>query len=137
MTENLAAEVCRQVLSTMVYLHSKSYVYKNLHPDVMMLENDEENISDGFNLKLIDIDIQSVLNFANHNFTHPLYYFQAPEAINGPPSERQDVWACGVLLAILLTGKSPHMVGQETSLLVDAITKGSFRFDQQCWKETS
>ncbi len=40
----------------MVYLHSKNYVYKNLHPDVMMLENDD-NISEGFNLKLVDIDI--------------------------------------------------------------------------------
>lgn len=129
MTENLAAEVCRQVLSTMVYLHSKSYVFKNLAPDVLMLENDE-NILDGFNLKLIDIDIQTCLSFVNHNFTHPLYYFQAPEAINGYPSERQDVWACGVILAILLTGKSPHLLQQETTLLVEAITSGSFRFEQ-------
>ena len=56
MTENLAAEVCRQILSSMVYIHSKSHVYRNLNPDVLLLENDE-NIVDGFNLKIVDIDV--------------------------------------------------------------------------------
>jgi len=32
MTENMAAEITRQILSTMVYLHSKGFVYGNLNP---------------------------------------------------------------------------------------------------------
>lgn len=64
MTENLAAEVCRQILSSIVYIHSKSHVYRNLNPAVLLLE-DEENIVDGFNLKLVDIDIQYALTFGN------------------------------------------------------------------------
>lgn len=32
MTENMAAEITRQILSTMVYLHSKAFVYGNLNP---------------------------------------------------------------------------------------------------------
>ncbi len=61
MSENLAAEICRQLLSTIVYLHSKSYLYRNLRPEVLLLETDE-NIVEGFNLKLVDMDIQSALN---------------------------------------------------------------------------
>jgi serine/threonine protein kinase len=56
MTENLAAEVCRQILSSIVYLHSKTLIYRNLNPEVLLLETDE-NILDGFNLKLVDIDL--------------------------------------------------------------------------------
>lgn len=56
MTENLAAEICRQVLSSIVYIHSKSHVYRNLNPEVLLLETDE-NIVDGFNLKLVNIEI--------------------------------------------------------------------------------
>lgn len=64
MTENLAAEVCRQILSSIVYLHSKSLVYRNLNPDVLLLEADD-NILDGFNLKLVDIDIQTSKSYAH------------------------------------------------------------------------
>ncbi len=68
MTENLAAEICRQILSTIVYLHSKSHIYRNLSPDVLLLESDE-NIADmSFNLKLINIDLQSALTFAKQQF---------------------------------------------------------------------
>jgi len=55
MTENLAAEIGRQILSTIVYLHSKSHIYRNMSPDVLLLESDD-NISDySFNLKLVNI----------------------------------------------------------------------------------
>jgi 5'-AMP-activated protein kinase catalytic alpha subunit len=64
MTENLAAEVCRQILSSVVYLHTKAFVYRNLNPEVLLLETDE-NIVDGFNLKLVDIDLQCALACAN------------------------------------------------------------------------
>lgn len=64
MTENLAAEVCRQILSSIVYIHSKSHVYRYLNPSVLLLE-DEENIVDGFNLKLVDIDLSYALTFGS------------------------------------------------------------------------
>ena len=64
MSENLAAEICRQLLSTIVYLHSKSYYYRNLSPDVLLLKS-ADKIADGdFNLKLINIDLQSALAVA-------------------------------------------------------------------------
>jgi serine/threonine protein kinase len=63
MSENLAAEVCRQILSSIVYIHSKSHVYRNLSPQVLLLEEDE-NIVDSFNLKLVDIDLQAAIGFS-------------------------------------------------------------------------
>lgn len=56
MTENMAAEITRQILSTMVYLHSKGFVYGNLNPQVIQLD-EGCNIQDSLNLKLTDLDI--------------------------------------------------------------------------------
>jgi len=39
-------------------LHSKCQVYRNLSPEVIYLETDEELKGEVFNLKVIDIDLQ-------------------------------------------------------------------------------
>lgn len=57
MTEKFAAEITRQILSTIVYLHSKGFVYGNLNPSMIMLDG-ETSISDAnLNLKLMDLDL--------------------------------------------------------------------------------
>jgi serine/threonine protein kinase len=63
-TENNGAEIIRQILSAIVYLHSKNLIYKGLSLDVLLLETND-NINDAMNLKLIDIDIQAALSTVN------------------------------------------------------------------------
>ena len=129
MTENLAAEICRQILSTIVYLHSKSYLYRNLSPDVLLLEAGDTSIVDGFNLKLVNIDLQSALSEGGF-YSTPLV-FQAPEVLGGKViSEKQDVWACGVLLTVLLTGETPFEQAKDKHMVeVD--------FELANWREVS
>jgi hypothetical protein len=58
----------------MVYLHSKGFVYGNLNPQVLMLD-DGGNIQDSLNLKLVDIDLQSAIACSGHPlFATPLYF---------------------------------------------------------------
>lgn len=65
----------------MVYLHSKGFVYGNLNPQVLMLD-EGGNIMDSLNLKLVDIDLQSAIAASGHPmFATPLY-FQSPEVID-------------------------------------------------------
>ena len=74
MTENMGAEITRQILSTMVYLHSKGFVYGNLSPEVLLLE-DGGNIHDSLNLKLVDIDLQCAIAASGQQiFATPLYF---------------------------------------------------------------
>jgi len=40
----------------MVYIHSKGHIYGKLTLDVLLLEEDV-NVVDDFNLKLVDLDI--------------------------------------------------------------------------------
>lgn len=74
MTENMAAEITRQILSTMVYLHSKAFVYGNLNPAVLMLD-EGSSVHDALNLKLVDLDLQCALAASGQNFfACPLYF---------------------------------------------------------------
>lgn len=71
-----------------------------------MLERDE-NIQDGFNLKLISADLQSAQIAAKEPFIMTPSYFCSPESIDNILSKNQDVWASGIFLCLLLTGKLP------------------------------
>ena len=44
-----------------MYLHSRGQVYKNITPDVFLLESDD-SFDDGINIKLINVDIQNAVN---------------------------------------------------------------------------
>ncbi|CDW71305.1 protein kinase domain containing protein [Stylonychia lemnae] len=137
MTENLAAEICRQILSSIVYIHSKSYVYRNLNPDVLLLETDE-NIVDGFNLKLVNLDLQCALSQANPQLCSIPLYFQSPETLKLKKyTDKLDVWSTGVLLAILLTGVSPQLMDGSSFQLVSCIIEGRFDFGSHQWSEIS
>ena len=109
MTEKFAAEITRQILSTIVYLHSKGFVYGNLNPSMIMLDG-ESSISDAnLNLKLMDLDLQSAIAASGHEIFASSLYFQSPEVISSfNVTEKQDVWSTGILLSILLSGETPH-----------------------------
>lgn len=139
MTENMAAEITRQILSTVVFLHSRGIVYGNLNPQVIMLD-EGCNVMDSLNLKLVDIDLQCALAASGLQiFATPLY-FQAPEMIESHKfTEKQDVWSTGILLSLLLSGEPPHCSKVNSQLLVRAVVEGNgnFEYDSQEWKETS
>jgi serine/threonine protein kinase len=50
----MIAEIIKQVLSTMIYLHSKSLYYRNLAPDDILLA-DGQNLKEGLNIKLVNL----------------------------------------------------------------------------------
>lgn len=75
MSEKLAAEIVRQLLSTMVYLHSKGFIYANLSPQVVMLDQDNSLQDGNFSIKLVDLDIQCAIAVSNHTvFETPIYF---------------------------------------------------------------
>jgi len=43
-SENFIAEILRQILSVIVYLHQKNLIYGNLNPEVLLLEKTEDRL---------------------------------------------------------------------------------------------
>lgn len=102
--ESLVAEIIYQLLLTIAYIHEKNIVHKDIKLENILLESDK-----GWNIKLADFGNAAHLErnaLLNDNFFTPEY--TAPEALKGPYREKIDIWSCGIILYILITGDQPY-----------------------------
>jgi len=70
---------------------------------------------------------------------HGIYgtsYFLAPEVIDRNYSEKCDVWSCGVILYMLISGKPPFD-GRNGQEVVKSIQNGKFDLDSEIWSVMS
>ncbi len=121
-------DVMLQVLSALVAAHRKGIVHRDLKPDNIFLSHRE-----GMRPvpKLLDFGISksesiddSISDIKGLNTPLGTPYYLAPEQARG---ERQldlrvDVWAAGVVLYEMLTGKRPFVARNYNALLVQILT---------------
>jgi calcium-dependent protein kinase len=100
LSEYTAAEIFKQILSAVHYLHLNNYVHRDLKPENVLL--------DGETVKLIDFGTSG--KFETDRQLKALLgtiYYIAPEVLQKNYNEKCDVWSCGVMLYIILVGKPP------------------------------
>lgn len=105
-----AAKLMRALLKCLNVIHLNNVVHRDLKPENIMLEENK----DFDQIKLIDFgtSIEVVLNEAiDGKIGSPSYV--APEVLMGSYTEKVDLWSCGVIAFILLSGKLPFY-GQNT-----------------------
>ena len=127
-----AANVIRQLISAVNYLHQNSIVHGDIKPQNIHFKDQEDTI-----IKLIDFGTSRRVNdkHAMHGVFGTSYYV-APEVIEGTYSEKCDVWSVGVILYILLSGEPPFN-GPTDEEIVDKIKIGEYSFDGARWDEVS
>jgi hypothetical protein len=65
LNDTIAAEITRQLLSTLVYLHANNFTYgPNLSLDSLLLDVDSFN-DENLNIKLADLEIEIVKRMSN------------------------------------------------------------------------
>lgn len=69
LTETLAGEIVRQILSFLVYFHSKGFVYNNFSPESIYLDSEDSGINPNLNIKITDIDIQCAIQCSEIEFS--------------------------------------------------------------------
>ena len=125
--ETLAADVISQLLEAVNFLHSLNIVHRDLKPENIMME--------GNSLKLIDFGTSLKYEEKLTTIIGTAYYI-APEVLENNYNEKCDVWSCGVILYILLSGEPPFN-GEDDNAILESVKKGKFNFNQPIWKKIS
>lgn len=85
-------------------MHSKGIIHRDLKPENILLEDR----NDFLNIKLIDFGT-AIKNEQKGKIKGAIgtAYYIAPEVICGSYDEKCDLWSCGVIMYILLSGVAP------------------------------
>ncbi|CAH0562396.1 unnamed protein product [Brassicogethes aeneus] len=132
-TEKDAADLIRQVLEAVDYMHVQGVVHRDLKPENLLYYNPDEDskimISDFGLSKMEDSGIMATACGT------PGYV--APEVLAQKPyGKAVDVWSIGVISYILLCGYPPFYDESDANLFAQ-ILKGEFEFDSPYWDEIS
>lgn len=133
LSEHDAAKIMKQLLSAVVYCHSKNVVHRDLKPENLLLDSPEPNAM----LKVIDFGTSQVFDPGRKMSTKigtPLYI--APEVLSKSYTEKCDVWSCGVILYVLLSGSQPFQ-GKTEYEVFQKIRKGVYTMSGHKWEAVS
>ena len=130
-TEELTAYYMREILLAVHYCHNMKIVHRDLKPENILIVKRMKN---GFHpIKIIDFGTAKVFTKAKreHLLIGSAYYI-APEVLNKNYNEKCDLWSCGVIMYIMLTGKPPFN-GKNEKEIFDKIHKGKFDMESYPW----
>lgn len=127
LSERTAAHIMRQLLSTVVYCHKRNIVHRDLKPENILIVKSEKK--DQIDIKVIDFGTAETFKTRAklREFVGTAYYM-APEVIEERYTEKCDVWSCGVILYILLSGYPPFG-GRDDNAILRAIKRGKFDYN--------
>ena len=132
-TEKECAKIFKQILEAVNYLHAHGVCHRDLKPENILFSN----IADDSCLKLIDFGLSKVIDREqNLKGAVGTTFYMAPEVITGNYNEKCDIWACGVILYIMLCGKPPFYSQNEEELKKN-ICSMKYTFDYPEFKKVS
>ncbi|KEQ73508.1 Pkinase-domain-containing protein [Aureobasidium namibiae CBS 147.97] len=111
--EGESVYIFRQIVAALLYCHRMHIHHRDLKPENILL--DRENIQ----VKLVDFGMAALQPEGKKLTTacgSP--HYAAPEVIKSRPYDgaRADVWSCGVILYVMLTGMTPFNYDQDRNL---------------------
>ncbi len=124
-SEDNAADIMGQLLSAIVYCHQRKIVHRDIKPENVLIESTKD---DRINIKVIDFGTAEAFQ-PNCKMRQTLGtpYYIAPEVLQQNYTEKCDVWSCGVLMYILLSGYPPFN-GKTDDDIIRAVKKTKFSF---------
>ncbi len=130
--EDEAANVVKQILSAVNYIHSNSIVHRDLKPENILLDTVKNNI-----IKIIDWGTARFFEKNKKmNKVSGTPYYIAPEVLFEKYDEKCDVWSIGIIMYILLCGYPPFN-GDNDNEILNKIKVGKFVFPAEEWANVS
>src|SRR5229473_2456387 len=115
-----AVQLALRILDALEYIHSRGVVHRDLKPENVMVDNND-------NIKLIDFGIAANagarrLTFAKLSATMGTPDYISPEQVKGKRGDaRSDLYALGVMLYEMLTGKVPFQGPNPFAIMNDRL----------------
>lgn len=135
-SENVAANIMRQILSAVNYCHQLGVIHRDLKPENILIVNQKEKDNEYFNIKIIDFGTCEILMNSKLNEQIGTSFYIAPEVLRNSYNEKCDLWSCGVILFILLCG-SPPFYGQTEDEIFRKILQCNYTFKSKVWNKVS
>ena len=122
--ENYSAYVMFQVFSAINYCHNMKIVHRDLKPENILIVDRDKN---GYpRIKICDFGTSKM--FEKGAIQRKLVgssYYIAPEVLKHNYDEKCDIWSCGVILYILLSGRPPF-AGENDKEIMDRVATGKY-----------
>jgi calcium-dependent protein kinase len=133
LNERKAAQLFRQLLLSLSYLHSHDICHRDLKPEnLLFADNTYET------LKLIDFGLSKIMGGTAQAMATkagtPFYI--SPDVLSGSYDKSCDLWSAGVILYILLSGYPPFYGATDTATLAK-VREGAFSFSRAEWNTVS
>ena len=151
MKEKQIAKIFNQIMSAIAYCHEKGIVHRDLKlENILFASNNPDSpikiIDFGFSVLLGKNDMNKKedkddndlkkYGFKRMKSKVGTLYYISPEIIKGNYDEKCDIWACGVILYILLCGYPPFNAPSDKEVY-NIISQVKYDFNQPIWKNVS
>lgn len=137
-TEAEVADAIRDVLSAVVYLHSKNVVHRDLKLENIMFEDDSPTAT--ASVKLIDFGLSTKYLSNEYKYMRErvgTVYTMSPQVVQGRYDKSCDLWSVGVITYILLSGGELPFPGKNRAQIVKMIMQCKFSFHGKQWSNVS
>nr|XP_046261086.1 peripheral plasma membrane protein CASK isoform X11 [Scatophagus argus] len=129
-SEAVASHYMRQILEALRYCHDNNVIHRDVKPHCVLLASKENSAPVKLGGFGVAIQLGESGLVAGGRVGTP--HFMAPEVVKREPYGKPvDVWGCGVILFILLSGCLPFYGTKEH--LFEAICKGKYKMNPRQW----
>ena len=126
--EGKAAFIMNQLFKAITYCHSQNIIHRDLKPENIMITDREKNGC--LQVKIIDFGTAKITEKGQkENRYVGSSYYMAPEVIRRKYNEKCDLWSCGVIMYILLSGKPPFD-GDDDKEILEKIKIGQYDLNE-------
>ncbi|KAI3438381.1 hypothetical protein D9Q98_000813 [Chlorella vulgaris] len=132
-SEKDAAALIRDMVRVVAHCHHMGVIHRDLKPENFLLESKADDAS----IKCTDFGL-SVFFKPGQTFKEVVgsAYYVAPEVLKQSYSMEADIWSCGVILYILLSGVPPFW-GETEKQIFKAILEGNLDLVTDPWPKIS